>query len=78
MKQVIFNEEYPNGLVQEVEDVEIPKEEKIAQLKQKLESTDYQAIKYAEGWMTEEEYAPIKDQRQAWRNEINALEIEEQ
>ena len=36
--------------------------------------TDYQAIKYAEGQLTEEEYAPIKAQRQAWRDEINLLE----
>lgn len=49
---------------------------KILVLKQKLKNTDYQAIKYAEGLLTEEEYAPIKAQRQAWRNEINALEKE--
>lgn len=35
-------------------------EEQIAELKQKLSDTDYQAIKYAEGWLTEEEYEPIK------------------
>lgn len=49
-------------------------EEQIAELKQKLADTDYQAIKYAEGWITEEEYAPIKAQRQEWRDAINALE----
>ena len=47
---------------------------KIAELKYKLIETDYQAIKYAEGQLTEEEYAPIKAQRQAWRDEINLLE----
>lgn len=47
---------------------------KIAELKYKLIETDYQAIKYAEGYMTEEEYAPIKAQRQEWRDEINLLE----
>ena len=46
----------------------------IAALKQKLADTDYQAIKYAEGCYTEEEYAPIKAQRQAWRNKINELQ----
>lgn len=46
----------------------------IAKLKQNLFDTDYKAIKYAEGYLTEEEYAPIKLQRQAWRDEINALE----
>lgn len=47
---------------------------RIAELKQKLSDTDYQAIKYAEGWLTEEEYAPIKAERQGWRNEINRLQ----
>lgn len=47
---------------------------RIRELKAQLESTDYQAIKYAEGWLTEEEYAPIKAQRQNWRDEINQLE----
>lgn len=48
--------------------------DRIAELKSKLSKTDYQAIKYAEGQITEEEYAPIKAQRQAWRDEINLLE----
>ena len=47
---------------------------KILALKQQLKNTDYQAIKYAEGLLTEEEYAPIKANRQAWRDEINRLE----
>lgn len=46
----------------------------IKELKQKLSDTDYQAIKYAEGWLTEEDYLPIKIQRQEWRNRINELE----
>ena len=50
------------------------KNTKIAELKYKLSQTDYQAIKYAEGQITEEEYAPIKAQRPEWRNEINLLE----
>ena len=50
--------------------------QRIAELKQKLSDSDYQAIKYAEGLITEEEYAPIKTQRQSWRNEINELEEE--
>jgi hypothetical protein len=51
-------------------------ESEILKLKFKLRDTDYQAIKYAEGLLTEEEYAPIKANRQAWRDEINALEKE--
>lgn len=48
----------------------------IASLKAQLAATDYQAIKYAEGVLTEEEYSPVKAQRQAWRDEINQLEGE--
>ena len=32
-------------------------------LKCKLNDSDYKAIKYAEGILTEEEYAPIKAER---------------
>ena len=46
----------------------------IEELKALLVATDYQAIKFAEGILTAEEYAPIKAQRQAWRDEINMLE----
>lgn len=46
----------------------------IAKLKAKLSATDYQAIKYAEGFISEADYAPIKEQRQAWRDRINLLE----
>ena len=46
----------------------------IIELKNNLARTDYQAIKHSEGLISEEEYAPIKAQRQAWRDEINQLE----
>lgn len=49
---------------------------RIAELKYKLIETDYQAIKYAEGQLSEEEYASLKLQRQLWRDEINKLENE--
>ena len=52
----------------------ITPEEEIAELKAKLASTDYQAIKYAEGVLSEEEYADMKAQRQLWRDRINELE----
>jgi hypothetical protein len=52
-------------------------EEEISILKNHLQATDYQAIKYAEGWLTAEEYEPIKAQRQQWREEINRLETEQ-
>ena len=43
-------------------------------LKEELSKTDYQAIKYAEGQISEEDYAPMKAKRQGWRDEINQLE----
>ena len=52
----------------------LSKDEEIAMLKAKLAETDYKAIKYAEGLYSEEDYAPIKAQRQAFRDRINELE----
>lgn len=49
--------------------------QKIAELKQLLASTDYKAIKYAEGLICEQDYALVKKQRQLWREEINLLEV---
>ena len=57
------------------------KKKRIAELKSLLQATDYQAIKYAEGFISEEDYLPIKQTRQEYRDEINELEtqiIEEQ
>lgn len=50
------------------------KQQRLFELKGKLYQTDYKALKYAEGWLTEEEYAETKAERQAWRDEINQLE----
>lgn len=52
------------------------KEYQITILKKKLEDSDYKAIKYAEGFISEEEYAPIKEERQNYRTQINQLEAE--
>lgn len=49
-------------------------EDEIFILKQQLANTDYQAIKYAEGELSEEEYMPIKEERKSWRARINELE----
>jgi FtsZ-binding cell division protein ZapB len=46
---------------------------RIAELKGLLESTDYQAIKFAENELTAEEYEPMRLQRKAWREEIRSL-----
>ena len=46
----------------------------IKQLKDKLRETDYQAIKYAEGELSFEQYQSMKNQRKQWRERINYLE----
>ena len=51
--------------------------EQIAQLKRQLADTDYAIIKIAEGASTAEEYADVIARRQAWRAEINQLEVAE-
>ncbi len=56
------------------ESIKVPVDEQIAILKQNLADTDYKAIKYAEGLISEHDYAEIKAQRQIWRDEINRLE----
>ncbi len=49
----------------------------IKALKKKLADTDYKTIKYAEGLITEKEYAETKAERAAWRERINELEFDE-
>jgi hypothetical protein len=51
-------------------------ESEIAVRKQKLAATDYQAIKFAEGSLSSEDYEETKVQRETWRLEINLLEKE--
>jgi hypothetical protein len=46
----------------------------ITQLKKQLSDTDYKAIKYAEGQISEEEYASVRELRQGYRDRINELE----
>ena len=46
----------------------------IQQLKKQLSDTDYKAIKYAEGQISESEYASVRAERQGYRDRINELE----
>ena len=46
----------------------------ITQLKKALSDTDYKAIKYAEGQISEDEYASVRAERQGYRDRINELE----
>lgn len=48
--------------------------QEINELKQNLVASDYKAIKFMEGEISEVDYAPIKIQRQGWRARINELE----
>lgn len=80
--QELFNYDLTKGRLQDDDGVQvfIPytqeelKQQRIRELKQKLFDTDYIALKYAEGVLSEENYASMKSQRQAWRYEINELE----
>lgn len=54
---------------------EYPLKVQIAILKAELAASDYKAIKHSEGLITEEDYAPIKAERQAIRDRINELQI---
>lgn len=48
----------------------------IRELQDKLSATDYQALKYSEGWITEKDYTEIKANRQSWRDAINQLQAQ--
>ena len=46
---------------------------KMQECKAQLDATDYQAIKFSDNAISEEEYAPIREQREAWREEYRKL-----
>lgn len=50
--------------------------QQIRELQDKLSATDYQALKYSEGWITEKDYTEIKANRQSWRDAINQLQAQ--
>lgn len=50
----------------------------IAGLKQILASSDYKALKHADGALTDAEYEETRQERQRLRDEINALEQEKE
>lgn len=67
-------DEYKSVLVYKLYTEKELAEREITKLKKKLTDTDYQAIKYAEGLISDYDYALIKQQRQEWRDKINYLE----
>ena len=75
--RILENGIYRDMTAEEIESIaSVPPEYKIEELKQRLSETDYKAIKYAEGLISEEEYAETKALRQSWRDEIYKLEQE--
>lgn len=46
----------------------------ISEYKEKLNQSDYKALKYFEGFISEDDYKPIKEERQKYRDKINSLE----
>jgi hypothetical protein len=78
----LTQEEYEQELKKANEKTSFKKQEqseaskKLNELKSKLCSSDYKAIKFAEGLYTEEEYAPIRKQREDIRKEIRKLEAQ--
>lgn len=74
--RVLENGVYRESTSEELREFEnaVSPEIQIEYLKQRLSETDYKAIKYAEGVLSETEYAQTKAVRQNWRDEINRLE----
>lgn len=66
--ETLIIETYPESTVKEKAQAEI------ADLKDKLNATDYTVIKLAEGVADISEYQNILNQRQQWRGRINELE----
>lgn len=61
----------------QIDKVKIEKEKntnKIAELKQQLSNSDYKAIKYAEGLISDLDYQPTKTERESVRAQIRQLE----
>lgn len=47
-------------------------------LKQLLIHSDYQALKHADGELSDEDYAEMREKRQQWRDRINELQAQQQ
>lgn len=74
-KDIVAGEGYDYALKERGKPSEIEEAKRqILKLKSNLSATDYQAIKFAEGELSAEDYAEMKAQRAEWRKEINELE----
>ncbi len=80
-------EEYYNQLEPENKLVEIPivisetdkletyRSQKLSELRERLDLSDYQQSKMIDGAMSAEEYEPTKIKRASWRTAFNAVQI---
>ena len=62
--------------INENEEQKVVIEGEINALKQLLANTDYKALKYAEGLITDEEYKETLELRKSYREKINKYEEE--
>lgn len=74
MIRIYDNGIYRDATPEEIKALALTPTQEIEQCKAQLSATDYQAIKHSEGLISEEDYAPIKAQRQALRDRVNELE----
>lgn len=54
--------------------MDIETESRIAYFKSELADTDYLCLKFTDGALSEDEYAPIRQKRAEYRAEINKLQ----
>lgn len=56
---------------------ELPVRERLAEAMAELAATDYYALKYVDGELSEEEYAAIRERRARLRRRVRELEAEQ-
>lgn len=61
-------------LIEQIKSPTYPYQQKINELKRKISESNDLAIQYAEGLISEEEYAPIKAERESYRVQIRESE----
>lgn len=69
----VNEKEYNKSNAKEINMQLILNKQRINELKKLLQESDYKAIKYAEGLISDTDYQPIKELRQSYREEINEL-----
>jgi hypothetical protein len=69
---------FPEPTEEELEQLRLQQEKqnRIAELKQLLNDSDYLVVKHMEGLIPEDKWEEIKVRRQSYRDEINQLEEE--